>query len=101
MGKIIPKTDKESQAFWASVERVAREVATWPAWKRGIKKAQRETQPDYSLIDETQLEDPMKKPLNKSTKKTPQKAASADLFRGTGGKTIKPPAPSPGTKRLG
>ena len=30
----------ESRAFWAGVERIAREVATWPPWKRaGINVA--------------------------------------------------------------
>jgi hypothetical protein len=37
VSKIIPKTDENSRRFWASVAEVAREVETWPAWKKGGK----------------------------------------------------------------
>lgn len=29
------KTTPETRAFWASVERTAKIVDSWPAWKRG------------------------------------------------------------------
>ena len=35
MGKIVPKTDEYSKRIWASIEAIAREVETWPPWKRG------------------------------------------------------------------
>lgn len=37
MSKIIPKTDENSRKFWASVAEVAREVESWPSWKKGGK----------------------------------------------------------------
>ena len=34
--KLIRNLDtKEGREFWASVEKIAAEVATWPAWMRG------------------------------------------------------------------
>ena len=37
MGKIIPKNDEYSKKIWASIEAIAREVETWPSWKKGGK----------------------------------------------------------------
>ena len=37
MGKIIPKNDEYSKKIWASIEAIAREVETWPPWKKGGK----------------------------------------------------------------
>lgn len=33
------KSTAEGRAFWAYVERTAREVDAWPAWKRGEASA--------------------------------------------------------------
>lgn len=35
MTELVQKRGKKHSAYWDFVERIAKEVATWPAWKRG------------------------------------------------------------------